>query len=65
MLGNILDLCGVALPNGRDAGGLPTSFLLSAANGADDALLGYALEVERVIRDSSDVAAADKERRTA
>jgi aspartyl-tRNA(Asn)/glutamyl-tRNA(Gln) amidotransferase subunit A len=64
-LGNILDLCAVALPNGRDAGGLPTSFLLSAANGADDALLGYALEVERVIRDSSGVASAEKERRTA
>ena len=54
-LGNILDLCAVALPNGRDGDGMPTSFLLSAANGADEALLGYALEVERVIRDSSDI----------
>ena len=29
MLGNILDLCGVAMPNGRDANGMPTSFLVS------------------------------------
>ncbi len=28
MLGNILDLCAVAMPNGRDANGMPTSFLV-------------------------------------
>ncbi len=53
MLGNILDLCGVALPNGRDAGNLPTSLLVSAGHNDDDRLLGYALEIERVVRDAS------------
>jgi aspartyl-tRNA(Asn)/glutamyl-tRNA(Gln) amidotransferase subunit A len=46
---NVLDLCGVALPNGRDGGGLPTSFLVSAPHGDDTRLLGYALEIERVV----------------
>jgi aspartyl-tRNA(Asn)/glutamyl-tRNA(Gln) amidotransferase subunit A len=64
-LGNILDLCAVALPNGRDASHMPTSILFSAAWGADDALLGYALELERVIRESSETMAAGKARRTA
>ena len=50
MLGNILDLCGVALPNGRDRKNMPTSILISAGHGDDDRLLGYALEVERVLR---------------
>ena len=50
MLGNILDLCGVALPNGRDPKNMPTSILVSAGHGDDDRLLGYALEVERVVR---------------
>ena len=53
MLGNILDLCGVALPNGRDELGLPTSILFSAGNGDDDRLLGCAFEAERIIRDMS------------
>jgi aspartyl-tRNA(Asn)/glutamyl-tRNA(Gln) amidotransferase subunit A len=64
-LGNILDLCAVALPNGRDAAGMPTSILFSAAWGTDDALLGYALELERVIRENSETMAAGKARRTA
>jgi aspartyl-tRNA(Asn)/glutamyl-tRNA(Gln) amidotransferase subunit A len=49
VLGNILDLCGLALPNGRDAAGLPTSILFSGCHGAEAALLGYGLEIERVI----------------
>lgn len=53
MLGNILDLCGVALPNGRDAKGLPTSFLVSAGHGEDERLLGYALEIERVVQNAA------------
>ena len=64
-LGNILDLCAVALPNGRDGSGMPTSILFSAAGGEDDRLLGHALELERVIRASSDMMAAAKVRRTA
>jgi aspartyl-tRNA(Asn)/glutamyl-tRNA(Gln) amidotransferase subunit A len=51
-LGNVLDLCGVALPNGRDGIGMPTSFLISASHDQDEELLGYALEVERVIREA-------------
>jgi aspartyl-tRNA(Asn)/glutamyl-tRNA(Gln) amidotransferase subunit A len=53
--GNVLDLCGVAIPNGRDAQAMPTSILVSACHGEDERLLGYALEIERVI---NDVAAA-------
>lgn len=49
MLGNVLDLCGVAMPNGRDARGLPTSVLVSAAHADDERLLGAALEIERII----------------
>jgi aspartyl-tRNA(Asn)/glutamyl-tRNA(Gln) amidotransferase subunit A len=50
MLGNILDLCGVALPNGRDGNNMPTSLLVSAGHGDDERLLGYALEIERIVR---------------
>lgn len=53
MLGNILDLCGVALPNGRDGAGLPTSILFSAGRGEDERLLGHALEIERVVQETS------------
>lgn len=48
-LGNVLDLCAVALPNGRDGKGLPTSILFSAARGQDERLLGCALAVERIV----------------
>jgi len=51
-IGNVLDLCAVALPNGRDAKGLPTSILISAVHGDDTRLLGHALEAERVVRDT-------------
>ncbi len=51
-LGNMLDLCGLAIPNGVDADGMPTSFLLSARGGDDDVLLGYGLAAEEVIRDA-------------
>lgn len=53
MLGNILDLCGVALPNGRDANGMPTSFLVQAGHDDDERLLGYALEIERILRETA------------
>lgn len=49
-LGNILNLPGVAIPNGTDAKGLPTSFLLSACGGEDARLLGAALSTETTIR---------------
>jgi aspartyl-tRNA(Asn)/glutamyl-tRNA(Gln) amidotransferase subunit A len=53
MLGNVLDLCGVALPNGRDANDLPTSFLVQAGHGEDERLLGHALEIERILLDAA------------
>jgi aspartyl-tRNA(Asn)/glutamyl-tRNA(Gln) amidotransferase subunit A len=50
MLGNFLELCGVSLPCGTGAEGLPVGFLLSAAGGLDAELLGVALELEDLIR---------------
>jgi aspartyl-tRNA(Asn)/glutamyl-tRNA(Gln) amidotransferase subunit A len=49
MLGNILDLCGVAMPNGVDHDGMPTSILFSAAHGEDEKLLSAALDLERIV----------------
>ena len=50
MLGNFLDWCGVALPSGRDGDGMPTSFLISAPHGHDDAALSVALTAEPYVR---------------
>ncbi len=50
MLGNFLDWCGVAIPNGVNEHGMPTSVLLSAAHGRDTALLSAALAAEAIIR---------------
>ena len=49
-LGNFLDWCGVSIPNGTDADGMPTGFLLSAPTGQDTALLCAALGCEEIIR---------------
>lgn len=46
MIGNTLDLCGLALPTGRDGRGLPTSLLLSAPAGAEARLLSAGLAAE-------------------
>jgi aspartyl-tRNA(Asn)/glutamyl-tRNA(Gln) amidotransferase subunit A len=50
MIGNFLDWCGVSLPSGMDADGLPTALLLSAMPGADEALLALALAAEDPVR---------------
>lgn len=50
MLGNFLDMCGVSVPNGTDASGMPTGFLLSAMHGRDRTLLSAAWGAERLIR---------------
>jgi len=50
VLGNFFNLPGVALPNGTDGGGLPTSFLLCTVGNDDERLLGAALAVERVLQ---------------
>lgn len=53
MLGNFLNWCGVSIPSGFDADGMPTGFLLSAVHGRDDALLSAALSVESHVRGSA------------
>jgi aspartyl-tRNA(Asn)/glutamyl-tRNA(Gln) amidotransferase subunit A len=53
MLGNILGLCGMALPNGHDDRRLPTSILVSAPSGEDERLLGDALAMERIVLEAS------------
>lgn len=50
--GNFLDWCGVSIPTGLDAAGLPTALLLSAGPGQDDALLSWALAAETMVRGS-------------
>jgi len=53
-IGNILGTPGVAMPNGANAGGLPTSLLISALAGDDDRLLAAALSIESVIHNRRD-----------
>ncbi|MGI9417920.1 MAG: amidase family protein, partial [Geminicoccaceae bacterium] len=50
-IGNFLGTPGVAMPNGVDHGGLPTSFLLSAIAHDDDRLLAAGRAIERIIDD--------------
>ena len=50
MLGNFLDWCGLAIPNGFDHDGMPTSFLLSAPHGKDTAVLSAGLSIEDIVR---------------
>jgi aspartyl-tRNA(Asn)/glutamyl-tRNA(Gln) amidotransferase subunit A len=52
VLGNYLDWCGVSLPNGTDAAGMPTALLLSAAADNDEALLSFALGCEPIVREA-------------
>lgn len=49
MLGNMLDWCGVSMPNGFGADAMPTGFLLSGLPGEDDRLLAVALAVEEIV----------------
>lgn len=49
-LGNFLDWCGLSVPNGADADGMPTGLLLNAAHGRDRALLAAGLALEAAIR---------------
>jgi len=52
-IGNFLNMPGVALPNGENGIGLPTSFLLSAIAGNDDHLLAAASVIEPIICDKN------------
>ena len=49
-IGSFYDMPGLAIPNGRDAAGAPTSFLLSAAHGRDAGLLARGMGAENAIR---------------
>lgn len=49
MLGNVLDLCGVSLPSGRDGKGLPTGILFSAPGPTQNRLMAAALAIEAVL----------------
>jgi aspartyl-tRNA(Asn)/glutamyl-tRNA(Gln) amidotransferase subunit A len=46
MPGSFLDMPGIALPNGHDEAGLPTSVLLSCSRGNDALLLAVAMQLE-------------------
>jgi len=46
---NLLDLCAICLPVGRDAAGMPVGLQLVAPRGDDEALLGAALAVEEAL----------------
>ncbi len=50
MLGNFLDWCGLAIPNGFDHEGMPTGFLMSAPHGRDADILASGLTLETLIR---------------
>ena len=49
-LGNFLDWCGLSIPNGTDADGMPTGFMLNAPHGCDRALLSAGLAIETIVR---------------
>ena len=49
-VGNFLNLPGVAMANRTGDADMPAGFLLSAAGGQDDSLLGAALAREGLIR---------------
>ena len=50
LIGNFLDFCGISVPCGSGAAGMPVGFLLSAPHHQDDRLLSAALALEAVIR---------------
>jgi len=52
--GNLLGLCGLALPNGTNELGLPSSIMLYASGGHDDHLLRCGLSVETTIAPQAD-----------
>ncbi len=49
LMGNFLDMPGVAMPTGTDAGGMPTSILISSTANDDERMLGFAYAVERAL----------------
>lgn len=49
-LGNFLDWCGLSVPNGTDADGMPTGLMICAPHGRDRHLLSAGLALESAIR---------------
>ncbi len=49
-LGNFLDWCGLAIPNGSDGEGMPTSLMICGRHGRDGHLLAAGLALEKTIR---------------
>lgn len=49
LIGNFLDGCGVSVPCGTGAAGMPAGMLLSGPRGGDDRLLAVAASVERLL----------------
>ena len=48
-LGNLFRMCGLAVPSGTDAAGLPTGVQFLAPGGDDDRLLSIGLSVESAL----------------
>jgi aspartyl-tRNA(Asn)/glutamyl-tRNA(Gln) amidotransferase subunit A len=48
-LGNLFRMCGLALPSGTDAAGLPTGVQFLAPSGDDERLLSIGLSVETAL----------------
>ncbi|HWY82570.1 MAG TPA: amidase family protein, partial [Roseiarcus sp.] len=48
-LGNLFRMCGLALPSGTDAAGLPTGVQFLAPGGDDDRLLSIGLTMETAL----------------
>lgn len=49
-LGNFLDWCGLSIPNGADADGMPTGLMICARHGRDTQVLSAGLALETTIR---------------
>ena len=50
LIGNFLDWCGVSIPCGTGAAGMPVGLLLSDLPNTDEHLLGVALAAEEIVR---------------
>jgi aspartyl-tRNA(Asn)/glutamyl-tRNA(Gln) amidotransferase subunit A len=53
LIGNFLNWCGISVPSGTGAAGMPVGFLLSALAHRDDHLLATARVLENIIRDAN------------
>jgi aspartyl-tRNA(Asn)/glutamyl-tRNA(Gln) amidotransferase subunit A len=49
VLCNVLNFCALAMPNGNDQEGMPTSFMVCAPDGADSRLLASGLTLEKLV----------------